>query len=138
MNWADERVAFELRVQTNFNTVPVQYQGVATPPPANAPWVRMVLLPGIGQRITLGPNAVFREFGTLLFMIFVPINTGTAVGRAIADELSNLFHEAVFEYGGSGKIRMRVPGLNDRGTTQDGSWYQLNLDIEYQRDVVIA
>lgn len=138
MNWDDERAAFETRVKDNFTTVPVQYPGVSLKHPATTPWVRMQLIPRHAHRITLGPNATHRETGTLLFQIFSPANSGTAASRQVADELSALFHEAIFSYGDSGRIRCMTPELQTRGPTPDDIWYQINLLVDYERDVVVT
>lgn len=138
MNWEDERLAFERRVQDNFNTCPVQFPGDLLKPPAEGNWVRMSLLPGTSQRITLGPNYVVRETGTLLFMIFGPGDEGSTEIRQIADELSNLFNEAIFSHNNSGRIRCLSPVLQTRGPTPDNTWYQLNLLVNYERDVQLA
>lgn len=135
MNWAAERAAFENRVSSNFTVVPVQYPGVPFSPPAAGGWVKMRLLPSDSKRITLGPNAIFREHGILLFMILTPANEGTHSGRVIADQLSPIFHEAIFSLNNSGMIRCQVPILEDRGLTSDGNWYQHNLSFRYHRDV---
>lgn len=138
MNWNDERVAFESRVQTNFTSAPVQYSGIPLALPDNTSWVRMQLLPTTARRISLGPNALHREYGQLLFSIFGPANDGTAPLRVLADELSVLFREAIFSYGNSGRILCQTPVLHDRGIALGGVWYQLNLLTVYWRDVILA
>lgn len=138
MNWQDERAAFETRVKDNFSTCPVQFPGVPLTPPNNGVWAKMQLLPSTSQRITLGPDGLFREYGVLLFQLFGPQNAGTADLRDVADELTTLFREARFSYNNSGLIRCYVPALHDRGATPDGNWYQLNLYTNYQRDVTLA
>lgn len=138
MNWDDERAAFELRVSQNFNTVPVQYPGVPLTPPASGSWVRMVLLPGDVKRISLGDNAIFRERGVLAFMIFVPVKDGTRAALELAQELSDIFHEAHFQHNDSGWIRCRVPAVHHVGPSSEGTWYQVNLLTDYERDVVLG
>lgn len=139
MKWSDERAAFEMRVSDNFETVRVQYPGTALKPAVSSTeaWVKMQLLSGSTDRVSLGPNGMFRSSGIVLFMIYAPTGASTKLNRSIADELSDLFHEAEFTYADSGHIRCYAGGLDDRGLTPDGNWYQLNLRFEYQRDVFL-
>lgn len=137
MNWSDHRAAFERRLSTNYTATPVQYPGVPYAPGATS-WIKMSLLPGAAQRKTLGPNAMFRETGLLLIMIFTPVGQGSDAARDIADLLFPIFREATFSYATSGVIRCRVPRLDDVGVTPDGTWYQANFTVDYERDLTLA
>lgn len=138
MNNADARAAFELRVDNNFSAAPVAFAGLPFSPPASGGWVRMSLMPNSAKRITLGPGAVYREQGLLIFQIFVPAGEGSNAALVLADGLTSVFFEAQFEHNDSGLISCRVPTLDLVGTTQDGNWFQVNLVTEYQRDVNLA
>lgn len=98
----------------------------------------MSLLPAESKRISLGTNGVFREKGLLLIMIFTPPNAGSDAARDIADLLFPIFREATFSYASSGVIRCFVPRLDDVGLVEDGTWYQANFTVEYERDLSLA
>lgn len=136
MNWNDERAAFETRLTDNFTDAQIEYPGVPISQPASS-WVRMSLLPSLTDRISLGPGGTARVTGVLVLSIFTPANQGTLASRQLADTLGAIFNEAVFELDGSGLIRCFVPRYNDVGQTPEGTFYQANLVVDYQRDVVL-
>ena len=104
----------------------------------NGPWIKMSVLSNDTNRISLGPLGRFRETGLLVFQIFTPINIGSNGARVLADQLAPLFHEAQFSLRNSGFIRCYAASLDDRGVSQDGNWYQVNLKISYDRDTILG
>lgn len=135
MEWAAARAAFERHLSSNFSGAPVQYPGVAYTPEKDKSWVRMNDLPDETKRVSLGPGGTFREEGLLVFSVFSPNNRGTNAARTLADALGTAFHEANFSYASSGYIRCKTPRLDVRGPTEDGAWFQINVTVEYDRDV---
>lgn len=137
MNWSDERAAIETRLADNFDSLPVQYAGIPQSPPASG-WVRVTIQNSAVERIALGPNGTLRVIGLIVFGIFMPAQQGSDPARKIVDEIDDIFREAEFSYQSSGLILCRQPRIDERGTTQDGAWYQVNLTVDYQRDVALT
>lgn len=133
MSFADERAAIEGRFNSMYgNTTPVQYENVEFKRP-NDPWVRLQIVNGESDRITLGDNPqISRYEGVIVITIFTPEDTGTKRARELADVVGGIFRLAVFSSGNSGLIRCRVPRIEPIGTRE--GWYQILVRIEYIRD----
>jgi len=79
--------------------------------------------PGHGVRMN-------RRFGSLIIQIFVPSGTGVFEAGEVADAMALAFESATF----NGGLRIEGASINEIGS--DGTYWQLNVLVEFQYDRV--
>lgn len=111
---------------------PVHYPNAPFEPPSGAPWARLTILPGEGQRMSLGGGAsrLRRWVGVVTIQVFVPLGTGDAAITALCDAAALLLDETKLL--ASGPIRFGTPSMRVIG--RDGSWWQQNVSCPFDRD----
>lgn len=129
--FADEAKAIESRMQANWSTTPVKYEGVPFAAVVT-PYVALFVRDGEGQQISLGTVALRRWVGVIIIQVFVPEDTGTRQARIYADGVGAIFDRAQFSVDNSGTIRCRIPSVEMIGV-RDG-WLQINVTIPFIRD----
>lgn len=150
MSFALTRQAIEARFATAWAiaepTVPVKYQNALFDQPANSEWVALHVLDGPGAQASLETGPFHRYVGVIVIQIFVPENTGTQRARTLGDNAASVFlvsnRGAAFKAGGgnpldgSGRITCLTPAI-EPGEVNEG-WFQMNVNVPYQRDVIIS
>lgn len=98
-------------------------------PPINSAWVRLVMVDGLTDQISLGNAPRFRHYGTIVFQIYVPESSGARVARTHADTIAVIFRNKYF---GNPIISCGSPRLTNIGENQ--GWYQINLSVPFYWD----
>lgn len=133
MTHAQLRQFIEARIAANWTSTPVTYDNLDYAPAQGASWVRVTILDGAGNRISLGASganvALTRFVGVVVVSIFTPGAIGTATARAYADTLDTLFRDVSAD-----GIIYGTPYLTAVGRSE--GWYQLNITIPFQWDDV--
>ena len=141
MSFADTKEAIETRFQTQMIAarpgITIFYENVPAEQPEREGHVRISFTESQGKRESIGSltNAIVRYRGLVVVSIFVPERDGTVLAAEIADDVTPIFEEALFDLGNSGKIRCRIPRLLPIGRGVDGFW-QSQVQTNYQRCTV--
>jgi len=101
------------------------------------PWVRLTITEGLGSKNTLGVAGCYRFVGVITAQIFVRANVGTGLAHAMADLAADFLRVKNIEANSSGLIRTKTPSTIAQGVDLVG-WYQVNVSVQYQRDVVTS
>jgi hypothetical protein len=109
-------------------TIPVAYPNVAFTPPAAAPWVRLSITDATAKQVSLGAAQNYhRHNGLVMIEVFVPVATGDSTALTLADDAADIFRSWQ-----SVGLQFRTPSIRTLGS--DGTWYQVNVLIEFWRD----
>jgi hypothetical protein len=127
MNHADAAKEVEKRVQDHLwapSDLALAFDNVAFKPPSpSKPWLRTTILDAEAVKTDLVNR--YRHPGLVVVQVFVPIQSGTRGGRALADQVASLFRSVTV----SG-IFFRTPSLQRVGDTSDG-WFQMNVNVPF-------
>lgn len=133
MSFENERRDIEARFSTAWAaTTPVAYGNVPLEPPQNSSWVRLTILDGDAQQVSIGTGvagAIHRNAGLIIAQIFTALGAGERPARLLADQVANIFRSAQFS-----DIICRSPRVEVIGDT--GGYYQVNVAVPFQRDTV--
>lgn len=121
------------RLKDNFTTVPFELPNEKGNTPASGSWIRFTVFEDDSEQTTLGQigNRKFKRAGMILINIFTIMNIGVKESNTLADEL-----RAIFEGVSFGGVRCYNAVARDIGDSDQGSWYQVNLEIDYDYDQI--
>lgn len=133
MSYKQELLDIQSRFDTQFAAakpgVPIAYENIEFTPPDNAYWVRLYILNGDANQISLGAaKSLHRFVGVIVVQVFGPANEGEAGVRDVADAVANIFRAVDF---GSG-ITCRSPTYTRVGV--QGAYFQGNVSAPFYRD----
>ena len=138
MGYQSERQLIETRFQTLWvdgvggPLTPVAYDKQTTDnfEAADDPWVRIRIMSGYGERITVGApgNNGKRHAGVLAVQINTLVGTGSEESRALADKLEPMFQNVLVE-----NIRFDVPYPADEEVI-NGRWSSWTIFCPFTRD----
>lgn len=101
---------------------------VTTAKHAKDPWIRVSILEGDEKQVCFGPNQRWRNFGVLTNEIYVPMGFGPGRSDRIADYIAD-------DWRGISLRNMTFRGpARIRVGSGDGRWYQLVVEVPFQRD----
>lgn len=130
MTFQAQQIAIEQRLRDNWSTTPVEYPNSEFEPTNDDPFVRLSVINGPANQVDWGKSTnTFRHFGVIVCQIFVPINVGSGLAYSYADSLAAIWRTARF-----GGITCLAPSITEVGET--GSWFQLNVSVDFRRDEV--
>jgi len=111
--------------------VPVTYGDSETPDhPDDQSWVRLTVLSGDQNQVSMGQLRRFRRPGVVVVQIFVPAGSGDGEARELADSVASVFQGRTIN-----GVIFRGTGLNRVGV--DGAWVQYNATTPYQADDLV-
>jgi len=101
-------------------------------PASTVSWFRAVVRHNAGTRCTLGPGGRHTQRGILFVQIFTTAGEGLAANDTFATAL-----EAAFRgHSTDGGVVFRDVVTREIG--QDGPWFQSNMNVEFEYDLVGA
>ena len=116
-----------------WTTTPLAWENESFDAAELTPWVRAEVTSSSFQQESIGAGEItanrWVEVGSLFMMVMVPSGTGTDLARSYADTLTNLFRGLDlidFEF-----TRISI-GLG-RVSSEDGNWWQLPTEVEWER-----
>ena len=80
-------------------------------------------------------NPRFRHPGLLILSVFFPRGKGMAEGDAEAEALATIFR-GQSDASGTTTVKYRAPNIRPVGPS--GSWYQIDVEIPFDRDTVYS
>ena len=110
-------------------TVPIDVDNAAFKPPDRTPWVRITILPGDSQLVTLGNRKRYLTLGTVTVQVFTPSGQGDGLALEIATDAATVMRSKTV----SG-VRLKTPSVQRVGV--DGPWFQLNVNTPYQSELI--
>jgi hypothetical protein len=120
---------------SNVENIPIAWPNREFAPPGKAPWVRVTIIEGSGEQVTIGgTNNLYRHSGILFLQVFVPVNSGDYKARSIADELADVFRSDSFDGAAAEVVRFRTPRIRPIGA--EGAYYQVNCEVPFLRDMI--
>lgn len=138
MGYQSERQIIETRFQTLWvdgsgePLTPVAYDKQVSDDfeLADKPWVRLRIMSGVGQQITIGApgNNGKRHAGVLAVQINTLVGTGSEESRALADKLEGFFQNVLVE-----NILFTIPFPAD-GEVVQGRWSTWTIYCPFTRD----
>ena len=139
MKYDEERKQIESRFQTiwaasTYKDTPIVFENIPFKVLPNKDYVAVQILAAGGEKLEIG-NTFFRNEGIIQFDIYVREESSSAIGKKMADVISNSFRNVRFGDGASGSILTRTPSFRSLGV--DDGRFRMVLSIEYQRDVSI-
>lgn len=94
--------------------------------------IRPAILVSNADRVTLGPNARRRVYGSVVISVFVPVGAGDNLARQYAEDVGDLFRD----YQSSG-LTFEEPYERVVGPDPEGrNYYQVNVWIPFRRDLI--
>ena len=127
MSWEEEYFTIEDYFNNNWIETPIAVDNAGFTPPATGSWVKLYVISGEGNLISLGPNARTRNTGVISVQIYAELNSGVTDVRGLADQAAQIFQNESFD-----GITCRAASMEHIGE-KDGR-YQLNVNIPFQRD----
>lgn len=123
LNWHN---SIRSRVDTvcNIESVQVAYDNAPFTPPANALWVRCIVLDRSTQQQKGGSSPKRREQGIVRLLVNAPLNTGTRDALTLVETLASSFRAVSVS-----KVRYGIPQLLALG--RSGSYWVEQLDVPY-------
>lgn len=100
--------------------------------PSSGTWLRASIRHGTGSRAAIGPEALHTQNGILFVQIFTEAGNGLVANDAIAKLVENAFRGKRSEHG----VVFRDIVTKEIG--QDGIWFQSNVEVEFEYDLVGA
>lgn len=135
-----QNIAIESRFSANFTAYPVKYENVDYIPTPGQAWVEVLVEDMRVERASVGTglDALMRHHGLISINIYLPQNTGAAVGRGAADTIATIFRDAQFSGITCLEPRIRNIGSPMTSTTQEPkeSWFVVNVATPFYRDEV--
>lgn len=81
-----------------------------------------------GTRNTLGPNGIFRRFGTLYVQLFIKQGSGVTELRTLSDAIAHALEDVPASFG----VFVRDVNVQELGS--DGVYWQINVAAEFSYD----
>ena len=121
------------RLDTGYSTTAYVFQNEKFKPPVDTAWIRFSVFERTSFQQTMGitGNRKFERAGSILVNIFTPLDEGTKESDDIADELRVLFEGVTFT-----GVRCYNVVARELGPSDDGAWYQQNLEVFYDYDQI--
>lgn len=139
MSFEAERATIEGLFQTQWSasayaSTTVIYDNISTKRPSTD-YVYHQIISGDGmQKEIVGTGAALhRYFGIVQVDILVPIGTGTATARGMADVVSTIYRRRQLTDGAGGRITFRTPSIRVVGVI--GERYRVIVSCPFQRDI---
>lgn len=110
----------------------VIYDDTKKDKPSSGTWLRASIKHGRGSRATLGPNALHTQSGILFVQIFTEAGGGLSDNDAIAKIIEDAYRGKTSQNG----VVFRDIVTKEVG--QDGIWFQSNVEVEFEYDLVGA
>jgi len=127
MSYEAESIAIESRFATAFTGCPVKYANVDYTPTKREIFAELHVIVADSMRASIGDTNLHRNVGIISVNIYVPLHTGTAEGKALADTAAAVFRSQSFN-----GITCRSPKVVEVGEV--GEWYVINMSVPYYRD----
>ena len=113
-------------------SVSVAYDNAPFTRPEGEMWVRLAVLPGEDQQITMGGSTVtYRMVGVALASIFCPIETGDKAAVELARVIQTTFRRVT-----ASGVEFRSPSITRIGRV--GNEYQINVSCPFRHDDIAA
>lgn len=113
---------------TSWTATAVQHENVLFTPPANNAWIRLNVVPGVNQQISLGALSLDRESGFVQATVFVPLAQGAEYRDHLIDLLKPIFRKRRI-----GGARFEVPGITVNVDLTE-PWFMASVRWRYQID----
>ena len=127
IDYTTTRVVMEKYIDDNFNTCPIKFENVPLKTEGLPSWAALFDRPSVSEPVEFGEDVPYMSGGVLIIQIFTPLDSGTAVSRALAQELADLMGQKEIE-----GLVFQEPELHPVAPPKDATWYQCNLVIPYQ------
>lgn len=137
MSFEAERKAIESHFVTAWtgNTTPVIYENSKQKiPTGNFVYFRIVGGDGRQAEITGTGPCLTRYTGIVQADIMIKGEGGSAAGRIIADQISNIFRRLQLTDEAGGQITFKIPSIITLGQTSEGR-YRVVLTAPYTKDI---
>lgn len=120
--------ALSTHFAASWTTTVVQYENVLFTPPVGDAWVRLNVVTGSNQQISLGPVSLDREIGYVQVTVFVPLADGSEYRDHLIDTLKPIFRKR--RVGGA---TFNVPEVAVN-VSDNEPWYMASIRWRYQLD----
>lgn len=115
-------------------TSPITLDNEAFQPPADTAWVRMAVRHNVSTLECIGGSGYggmnsYQRAGIVFLQVFTPLNQGTREADTLAQAARAIFEGKTFS---SNAIRFNNVVVREIGP--DGSWFQVNLEADFQYD----
>lgn len=127
IDYTTGRAVIEKHLKDNFTTCGIKYENVPLDVKGRDSWIAVFDKPAVSTSLEFGDDTPYLSGGSLIINIFTPLDIGTKLSRAIAQELANLIGQK--ELGG---FIFQEPELHPVVSRNEATWYQVNLVIPYQ------
>lgn len=128
MSYLSEKTTIESYFADNWNKAKIVYENDIVDI-KDSEWVRLSILNGKAQQVTLGcTNYDRRNYGVLVLQVFVKINTGSGRALELADSIADLFENKRVS-----NIQFKMPQVSKVPMDEDSYWYQVNVSIDFYR-----
>lgn len=100
------------------------------------PYLKERLTPISSRRQTIGPVALVRHLGAVLWDLYVPAGNGTDAADRMADAFITAFWDGLVLSNGTQRVTIR--GSSRSAGLLDPQWYHVPLLVQYQADTINA
>lgn len=131
MNYSSERTAIESRFSTLYSKTSIKWENVDFKPTPGSSFVELLIDTDDTDQISMQTTPCFRTRGSIVCIIYTPINQGSKPAREIMDEVQKIF------------VGQQFDGITCRGATFGKAgvlkeWYRHVMNIEFFYDSTIA
>jgi len=131
MDYAAQRVVIESAFSTSWATAtPIAWENVAYEPTPSTQFVSLRILPSNVNRRNIGQaNALYRYFGIVEIVIYVPKNTGMATAYDLADRAIAIFRDNNLD-----SVHFREGKIQDKFDMEE--WVGIIITVPYFNDEI--
>lgn len=109
-------------------SLPVAHENAPFTTPDTTPWAMLTILPGDSDIAELGSIKTYRTPGVVMVRIYVPLESGDAEARRLADVVVTNFR-AVRDRG----VLFRTPSAG--AGRAEGPWWTVNVEVPFLADL---
>lgn len=114
-------------------SVTVHYDNEPFESPGDSAWIRCHIVFGEAVRRSLGSSSSrYRSVGVMMANIYTPIGKGDKAGLAIAETVRDAFRSVTAD-----GISYRVPSVIPVGRSDNGKWWQINVNCPFYFDELV-
>jgi len=132
MSFAEEQMAIESRLKTNWGTrTPIQFPGVNYTPRQGVSYIALDVISGESKAVSIGSTQKnYRNSGFIFITIYAPEGKGYYSLKGHADAVAEIFRGVSFN-----GINCMAPSIV-RLDPQNG-WLRLGVNIYFYRDEIL-
>ena len=125
--YSSERTIIESRFNSLFTLAPIKWENVDYNPTPGTSFVELIIDTDNTEQIEITSNPTYRIDGSILCIVYTPVNAGSAASRTILDSIRSIFVGQTFSGITCRNAMVGKAGIKDE-------WYRTLINIEFFYD----